>query len=360
MTGAALATLALAASGGAIAAFLGLPVSWLLGAVVAVFLAVMAGLRARVPNPLRDAAFLALGVQAGSAVTPEVLEQIALWPLSFLIQMIGVLGVIGATFLFLHHVFRWDRQTALFASIPGALSFVLAAASETRADITRVVIVQSLRLLLLIGFLVPMLALLEEGDAASPYRVVENMPEGAEMVWQYALLASASLLGAWLGVKSRLPGGLILGALVASTVLHGTEIAVVPLPPLLATLGLIVIGALIGSRLHPDNRGALVALLAPSLGAFAIGLVMSALAGLAAIFMLGLEVGKVALAYAPGALEALIVLAYQFDQDPAYVAAHHVVRFVALAITVPLFAKRIARRTREAETVAARDTGERL
>ena len=37
------------------------------------------------------------------------------------------------------------------------------------------------------------------------------------------------------------------------------------------------------------------------------------------------------------------MLAYQMNIDPAYVAAHHVVRFVALVIAVPLIARRLAR-----------------
>ncbi|MEF2547955.1 hypothetical protein VQ045_12355 [Aurantimonas sp. E1-2-R+4] len=43
------------------------------------------------------------------------------------------------------------------------------------------------------------------------------------------------------------------------------------------------------------------------------------------------------------------MLAFQFDVDPAYVAAHHVVRFVSIAMVVPLLAKR---RARPGDTVA--------
>ncbi|MFD2237093.1 AbrB family transcriptional regulator [Aureimonas populi] len=352
------ATLAISAAGGAAAYALGLPVAWLLGGLVAVVLAILAGLPARVPDRVRDVAFFFLGIQAGSGVTPEVLDQLVLWPLSFLVQMAGVAAVVAATFLFLRHAFGWDRQTALFASIPGALSFVVAAASQTRADMTRVVIVQSVRLLLLIGFLVPVLAMLEGGEGVGGGHAAPPGP----IAWdQYAILFGGSLLGAWLGIKSRLPGGLILGSLLASAILHGTQIAPVPLPPFLAVASLIVVGALIGARLRPGDRGMLVQLAPASLGAFAIGLAVSALAAGVAVVALGLEPGKVALAYAPGALEALTVLAYQFQLDPAYVAAHHVVRFVILALLVPIFARRIARRSEKAaQEIAARDTSEPL
>ena len=95
-------------------------------------------------------------------------------------------------------------------------------------------------------------------------------------------------------------------------------------------------------------------LLPASLGAFAIGITLSGLAGLVALDLLGISFGKIALAYAPGALEALTVLAFQFDLDPAYVAAHHVVRFMCLAMIVPILARRFPRQRSE-EAILARE-----
>jgi uncharacterized protein len=345
-----LRTMAFASAGGAAATALGVPVGWLVGAALATVAAAFAGLRSRVPNRLRDFAFFFLGVQAGSGVTPEVLAQMHLWPASFAIQLAGVGLVVGLTYAFLKRGFGWDRETAIFASIPGALSFVLAAASETRADMTRIVIVQSVRLLLLMGFLTPTLAWLESGQGAAPF-VLES-----GTLLQYVILFAVCGLAAMAGAASRVPGGLILGALLASAVLHGTGIAPVALPRWLAVPSLIVLGALIGGRLEPESRGALARLAPAALGAFVIGLIGSSIAGAVAVIALQIEVGKVALAYAPGALEALTVLAYQFDQDPAYVAAHHVVRFILLALLIPLVARRLPRKLDEAASEAAHDT----
>lgn len=329
----------IAAAGGGLAALIGLPVAWLLGSVIATLAATMAGLDTRLPNGLRNLTFIVLGMQAGAGVTPAVLGQLALWPLSFAIQMSGVAAVAAATYGFLRLAFRWDRDTALFASLPGAMSFVLAAASETRADMMRVTVVQSVRLLLLIGALAPTLAWLESGsDVVAAVRGLVGSPS------QYAILVLACLLGAWLGHLSKLPGGMLLGSLVASAVLHATAVAAVAVPQGMAIPALVVLGMLIGGRLRREDRFAVRELLPASLGAFAIGLAISGAAAFAAVAGLGIGFGKVALAYAPGALEALIVLAYQFDQDPAYVAAHHVVRFCCIAVLVPVLARRLPRR----------------
>lgn len=340
-------TLALGTLGGALADLSGLPVAWLLGATIAIAVASLSGVPVFIPTRLRDATFFVLGIQAGSGVTPDVVNQLALWPLSFLIQMVGVACVAIVTNLFLQRVFGWDRETALFASLPGALSFVLAAATETKADMTRIIVVQSTRLLLLIGALTPLLGWLEGGSVVNTG--LRGGIEGSAL--QYAILVGSALLLSWIGIRSRVPGGLILGALLASAFVHGTEIAPVAIPAWIATPALVVLGCTIGGRLRREDRDAMFQLLPASLGAFAIGIVLSGLAGLAAFALLGISFGKIALAYAPGALEALTVLAFQFDLDPAYVAAHHVVRFMCLAMIVPLLARRLPRERSEKNIV---------
>jgi membrane AbrB-like protein len=330
-------TLALAAAGGAIAALLDLPVAWLLGSAIVVSIASLSGVDTRMPDSWRNATFIVLGIQAGAGVTPDVVDQLALWPLSFAIQMLGVAAVVVATYFFLRKSFGWDKETALFSALPGAMSFVLVAASETRADMTRITVVQSVRLLLLLGALTPTLAWLEGGEGIIAASRGTHGP-----LSQYAILTVVCLVGAWLGHRSRLPGGLLLGALAASAVLHVTGIAPVGVPQPIAIACLVLLGAVIGGRLKPENRAAMLELLPASLGAFAIGLGLSGIAALIAWQTLGIGFGKIALAYAPGALEALTVLAYQFNLDPAYVAAHHVVRFVCIALLVPVLARRMS------------------
>ncbi|MEN3793437.1 AbrB family transcriptional regulator [Fulvimarina sp. MAC3] len=336
------ATLAIAAGGGLLAAVLGLPVAWLLGPMAAVALASIFGLDTTLPTSLRQIAFFVLGVQAGSGVTPDVVGQLTIWPASFAIQLVGVVAITAATYAYLHRMLGWNRETALFASLPGALAFVVAAAEDTDTDMQRMIIVQTARLLLLIGALTPFLAWIEGGEG--PIAVARGE---AEPLFDYVVLLAVCTGAAGLGHLVRMPGGMMLGALFGSAVLHVTEISSVSVPSAIAIPALVLLGIVIGSRLYGIERGALMKLLPVSVVCFAIGLGVSALAGLAAVLMLPLEAGKVALAYAPGALEALTVLAFQFDVDPAYVAAHHVVRFLFIAFTVPFLARGLNRRARK-------------
>ena len=261
-------TFAIAGAGGLIASLVGLPVPWLIGSAIFAAAASLWGVPIRQPRLVRDAAFVVLGSLAGSSVTPEVLSQMALWPFSFVIQMLGVFGVIAATMVFL--------------------------------------------------------PVSEFGPAS------------------IALFCGAVLACALVGERLRLPGGLFVGALLASAVLHGADVVPVAIPEPLVLLGLLSVGVLIGSRVRHEHRSLLFRLLPASLSALAIGFAMAALSGIAAHLLLGIELGPIAVAYAPGALEALVAIAYQFDVDPAYVAAHHVVRFIALSIAIPILARWLA------------------
>lgn len=337
-------TLAVASAGGAVAAILGLPVAWLLGSAFAVAAASLAGLDTALPNRLRNVVFFILGVQAGSGVTPEVVGQLDLWPLSFAIQMLGVAGVIAITYAFLHRILKWDAETALFAALPGALSFVLAAASETRADMMRVIVVQSMRLLFLIGVLTPTLAWLQGGDAGG---VVLRGEIGSPL--EYLMLLGVCLVLAFLGARLKVPGGMLLGALIGSAIMHGSDLAPVAIPVVIFVPAMIVLGAVIGGRLRAEDRAVIPSLLPAAIGSFAIGIAATMAAGALAYAVMAIDIGKIVLAYSPGALEAMTVLAFQFDLDPAYVAAHHVVRFFAIALIVPLLAGMFAKRDRQSE-----------
>jgi len=63
-------------------------------------------------------------------------------------------------------------------------------------------------------------------------------------------------------------------------------------------------------------------------------------AGLVGI--LALPVAEVMIAYAPGAVDAMMLLALALNLDPVYVGAHHLVRIFFVSLTMPLIARRVA------------------
>ena len=68
-----LLTAVLGAAGGGLFAWLGLPAAWLAGAMAATAVAALAGLPVAMPAPVRNTAFVLLGVSMGASVTPETI-----------------------------------------------------------------------------------------------------------------------------------------------------------------------------------------------------------------------------------------------------------------------------------------------
>lgn len=332
------ATLALAAAGGGAATALGIPAGWLAGGILAVALASVAGFHSEVPDRLRPPVYLFLGVVAGSGVGPETLAQMTTWPASFLVLALSVALLIAATYSWLRRGCGWDSHSALMSSLPGAMVLVLAAAEGTRADMRKVAFTQTLRLLILIE-IIP-LAALAVGLPDHPRSAAAATVDLRDL----ALLAAAGIAGGLLAQRLRLPGGLLIGGLLASAGLFLSGAVDTAVPRGLTLPAVVALAAIGGSRFRPGD-----ARLVPEIGwaalvAFLIGGAISFAAALLVTLALGVNLIQALLAFAPGALDALIMVAFALDIDPAYVAAHHVVRFFALAVSVPFVARWVARR----------------
>jgi membrane AbrB-like protein len=323
--GLAVLTLALGAAGGGLFAWLGLPAAWLAGSMAAVAAAALAGLPVGMPAPLRNAAFVLLGVSMGASVTPETVEQMRAWPLSLALLAGSVAATLGAGSLYLRRVHGWDPVTARFASVPGALSSVLVLAAASAADLPRVALAQSVRLFTLVALMPAILSAWGGGRTASPPVAPAASTAPALAVTLAAGAALAALLAAL-----RVPGGVLLGAMVASGLLHATGLVEGRLPPSILVLGFVATGAVIGARFRGTSLAILRRTLPGAIGSVLLALVLSA--GFAALGArwLGLSFGQLWLAYAPGGVEAMAIMALALGLDAAFVGAHHVVRILGL------------------------------
>ena len=129
--------------------FLGIPAAALTGATSAVTVVVLLGFDVRFPAKLRNATILLLGINIGMAVSSEALQAIMKWPISLSIMSICVLLGIALNVHALKYIFGYHRETAILASAPGHLTFVLGNAQENNRDVSAIAIIQSIRVLFL-------------------------------------------------------------------------------------------------------------------------------------------------------------------------------------------------------------------
>jgi hypothetical protein len=318
--------------GGLVFHLLGIPAAWLSGAIVAVVLWSFTGQARPMPPPLVDAAMLLSGVLMGASVTPETLAAVSRYPSSLVLLLLGLIAISAASALWLVKVSGWRRDDAVLASVPGSLTMVLAIAAERNAAVVPITIVQSFRFLILVTLLPSGVVLLGGGDASM--LIGEGQP-----VTSPAGLGLA-LLGGWLvGLGFRRLGvaaPLLFGGALVTTLLHLTGWAPGVVPPVIATAGLVLIGTFLGDRFQNFDWRTAPALLPAAVGSFAVGITAAGLFAALAAAVSGVGLGEALVAFAPGGLEAMMVLALILGLDPLYVGTHHLVRMVALGVGVPL------------------------
>jgi membrane AbrB-like protein len=336
--GRVLLTLALAAAGGALFRLAGLPAAWLTGSMIAVSVAALAGAPLAVPGWLSAACFLLLGARIGASLDSNMLAHLGKWPGSLLALVLSIPAIIASGSVFLRRVAGWDAPTAYMASIPGALSYVIAMAVQTKADVRLVMTAQMLRLLILMAVLPPLVVALN-GYAPSPPPAVPA-PEAVAFAGAPGLiiLLLASAAGGLALQALRVPAGSLIGSMSVSGALHGGGLVSGQLPVWLVTASLAVLGAYAGFRFKGAELRAIMRSLLPSLGAFCFTLIVAGLFAAAVSHGLGLPLGQTLIAFAPGGLDAMMILAFLLGLDTAYVGAHQFVRFLGIALLLPLIA----------------------
>ena len=326
-------TLLIAGLGGLLFQILGVPAPWLSGPATLVAILVVTGFRIDIPTFLRHAALMFLGVLMGSSVTPETFGQLARSPLTVAGLLICIVVIIAAIQAYLRLVHRYDPVTAQLSAVPGALPFVLAMAEESGADVRRVAIIQMIRLVALLVFLPSVFALFGYvGDVAeSP---VAKRPL---IYWDVAVLVVAAVAGAVLLEWLRMPAGVMFGSMIAGALLFATGAVTTSLPEWMMLPGFAVIGATVGANFQDTDRRLLLTTLAAGIGSVFVGATASMLTALPFSYLTGLPLAQLWLAYAPGGVDAMAVLALAIGLEPAFVATHHLARFFALAVCLPIW-----------------------
>jgi uncharacterized protein len=318
-----------AMAGIALFIFLGLPTPALSGAMIGVAVLIGFGRTAQVSNHLRDFGMLISGMAMGSAVTPEMLQGFQRYPLSLLMLCIILTSGMACSYLVLRIAGRWDRDTAFFACVPGALTVVMAMATDAKADLAKVSIAQSFRLFILFAVL-PSLVTLQGPGASLPVKeVLGSLP--------FVITLVAGVLLALLLKRLDFAAPWVFGGMFASAILHGTGIISGDIYPSLTQLGFGLVGAFVGTRFAGISRDNFFNLLVVSLVSIFAGLAVTvAGAYLAEHLLTGVSFGQAVVAFAPGAIEGMIILGAALSLDPIYVGLHHLVRFIGIGFVLPL------------------------
>jgi membrane AbrB-like protein len=333
-------TMVFAATGGTTFGLIGIPGGWLSGSILCVACGALIGRAMYVPLPLNRVIFVMIGISLGAVVTPETLRGIATYPVSIVMLIVAMAIVSVAGGQYLRYVHGWDRVSAFLGAAPGALSQCVAVATELDADVRGIVIVQTIRVVLIAVGLPTCLSLL--GLVTPSSRGVGGEFNLANLD-ELAILLAISTAVAVLAYRIRFPGGLLFGAMLSSAVLHGTGLIHAVMPWWAANAAMIMLGGVTGSRFANTPLRLLLRFTTAAMGSFAVAVGIAGLFAVMLVAALSLRIADVMIAFAPGSVDAMMLLALALNTDPVYVGAHHLSRIFFVSLSMPLIAKQAAR-----------------
>jgi membrane AbrB-like protein len=330
---------ALGIVGGLVARAAGAPLPWLLGSVVSVGVAAMfAPLQPSVPRGLRLGFVPVIGVAIGAAFTPGILADAAGWWPSLVALCLFVPAAHWAGYLALQRG-GLDRPTAYWAAVPGGLIESVMLGEEAGADAAILTILQFLRLILCI-VVVPVGFSLATGatvGSASGVAIGGAAPLAAA---DWAVLGLCGVTGYFGGRALGLPAAVMTGPLLVSGAAHLAGLVQGAPPRWLIDLTQLVIGVSLGCRF----AGMAPRFVATALRLAAVNLLLTlSLAGVAAAILpplVGEPWEAVLLAFAPGGIAEMSLVALSLDLSILFVTTHHVLRIVLAIGAAKVMARR--------------------
>ncbi|HCP00247.1 MAG TPA: ammonia monooxygenase, partial [Rhodospirillaceae bacterium] len=154
-----------------------------------------------------------------------------------------------------------------------------------------------------------------------------------------ALLAGSAIVGLYVARFLRMPAPYLAGPMVASAAVHLLGLTHASPPAIVVAAAQILLGASVGARFagltHRDIGRVL------RLG----GIATLILLGISGVFAVGLNAitgipfESLVLAFSPGGLTEMSLVALALNIDTAFVATHHIVRITVVVMIVPLLFK---------------------
>ena len=326
----ALETLAIGTAGGVLFLWASLPGGLISGAMIAVGIAAIAGRPLAVPPILTQTVLVLLGISLGSLVSWQLLQHMGAYPLTIGLLALATFCSTCGSSLYLQRFHGWDQTSAFLAGSPGALSQITVLAAEKGADVPAIAVVQTMRVIILTAAL-PLVVAMTGIAPSSPPAASGAIASPLELTE----LIAASVAAALLLRLIKFPASWMFGAMIGSSVLHGAGLIEGGLPPWMRGVALVGIGALIGARFARMTVKTLLGHVNAALGSFAIAVVISAIFVAVILLTTHVRFADIVVAFAPGAMDAMLALALTLHIDPIFVGAHHLSRFVFVTIATP-------------------------
>ncbi|PCD78075.1 AbrB family transcriptional regulator [Pseudothioclava arenosa] len=336
-------TIAIGTLGGIAAKFAHLPLPMLLGALLAVAAVALIGWKplgrpVQFPVRLRFWFIPILGVAIGASFTPAILDEVQLWWPSLVALCVFIPLAHFLSFSAVRAMGGLDPVTALFGTAPGGLIETVQMAEERGGDGAMVTVLQFIRVIVTI-ISVPLFFTWLTGHAVGSAGGA-TLDRAAFTLADLPWLVAAAVIGAGVGRIIRLPAGFMTGPILCSGLFHLLGYVESAPPALLVQATQLIIGVSLGVRFAGIERHRLRAAALMATVSTAISLALAAVMAFALAPLIDEPRTAVFLAFAPGGLAEMSLIALSMQMSIVYVTAHHAMRIVLAVLAAKFLAKR--------------------
>lgn len=329
--------LSLGTAGGYACFLLHVPLAFMIGAMLANSAAAIAGLRVGVPKALRTVMVIVLGIMLGSSFTPDLLGRLGDWAVSLAGLAVYIVAAAAAGLWYLRRVAGFDGVTAYFTAMPGGFNEMVMMGGAMGGDDRMIALGHSLRIMLVV-LTVPFAfqALPGYDAAARDWSLTGLGPALGDLPARDWLMLASCGLAAPVAQRLRIPAGQLVGPMLLSAAIHLAGVTAGKPPGLLVAAAQVVVGAAIGARFAGESPARLWRAAKVAAGLTALLLAVTLVMAVGVHLITGLSLPALILAYAPGGLAEMSLVALSLQVDAPFVATHHIVRIVAIIIVAPI------------------------
>lgn len=330
--------------GAALAEVLHLPAGALLGGMlVALVAALSASVRISAPPPLQIAAPAVLGAAICSAFQSTAWDALAEHWLVALINVVGVVAVSQGVALVFARLSGVDARTSTLGFMPGGAPTMVTLSEELGADSRMVALFQYVRL----GIVIVVAGMVGRwvGDARGlPLATAVTVPGAPSPLLAWGSTLLVALVGAWLGIRLRVPAGGFLGPLLLGVPLTALGVPVGALPPGVLPLSMWVLGVRVGSQFDAATVRELRRVALAAIGA-AVGVVGGCVLlawGWSALG--GVDLLTAYFATSPGGADTVLAIALRTHASLPLILAVQVGRLMLIFFVAPSLFRRLSGR----------------
>lgn len=319
--------------GGWLFSLAGIPLAWMIGAMLFTAATAVTGVRLQGPGKTRAGMIAVLGVMLGSAFTPDILEHVSSWIVSIVVLLIFVVMVTVILAWGFQRFGGLQKREAILSATPGGFGEMILIAESYGADVRSISLIHATRVMFTV-MLIPFYFRIFEG-----YVPPEVSPMGAmsDLALQDGgILLVCGVVGYFGARALKVPAAALLGPMLVSAVVHFMGFTKAQPPAELVNLAQIVIGTNVGCRFVGVKRHQLINPVGIGVigAAITLGLAMAAAATLHGLTSLDRD--ALWIAFAPGGLAEMTLISLAMHIDIAFVSTHHIVRilFIVSAIGI--------------------------